>query len=174
MPQKEINWHYRSRHESLIAFSNWHYYENRLVTFPSPVTSDRAVHLEHLPSAIYDRGKSRTNKVEADAIVNDAGLRMMKWLDLPEDQRPTLGVITFNSQQQTLIDDLFDKARRDNPDLEWFFSDDRIEPVIVRNLENVQGDERDVMMFSITYGHDYAGKLTMAFGAINRTEANGG
>ena len=168
LPQKEINWHYRSRHESLIAFSNWHYYENRLITFPSPITSDRAVHLEYLPSAIYDRGKSRTNRAEAEAIVNDAGLRMMKWLDLPEDQRPTLGVITFNSQQQTLIDNLFDKARRENPDLEWFFSDDRIEPVIVRNLENVQGDERDVMMFSITYGHDHAGKLTMAFGAINQ------
>ncbi len=168
LPDWRLNWHYRSRHESLIAFSNWHYYANRLVTFPSPVTLDRAVHLEHLPSATYDRGKSRTNRAEAEAIVKDASGRMVEWLDLPELDRPTLGVITFNSQQQTLIDDLFDKARRENPDLEWFFSEDRIEPTIVRNLENVQGDERDVMMFSITYGHDHAGKLTMAFGAINR------
>ena len=163
----QLQWHYRSRHESLIAFSNWHYYENRLITFPSPVTSDRAVRLEHLPAGVYDRGKSRTNRDEAAAIVRDASRRLVEWLDLPEAERPTLGVITFNSQQQSLIDDLFDAARRANPDLEWFFSEDRIEPVIVRNLENVQGDERDVMMFSITYGPDKAGKLTMSFGAVN-------
>ncbi len=167
LPDMQLQWHYRSRHESLIAFSNWHYYQNRLITFPSPVTSDRAVRLEHLPSGIYDRGKSRTNRDEAAAIVRDASRRLVEWLDLPEAERPTLGVITFNSQQQSLIDDLFDAARRANPDLEWFFSEDRIEPVIVRNLENVQGDERDVMMFSITYGPDQAGKLTMSFGAVN-------
>lgn len=167
LPVLQLDWHYRSRHESLIAFSNWHYYQNRLVTFPSPVTSDQAVRLEYLPAGVYDRGKSRTNRAEADAIVRDATRRMVEWLDSPEDARPTLGVITFNSQQQGLIDDLFDQARRDNPELEWFFSEDRVEPTIVRNLENVQGDERDVMMFSITYGPDHAGKLTMSFGAVN-------
>lgn len=167
LPVMQLNWHYRSRHESLIAFSNWHYYQNRLITFPAPVTSDRAVWLRHLPSGIYDRGKSRTNRAEADAIVHDACERMVEWLDLPEDDRPTLGVITFNSQQQSLIENLFDEARRDNPELEWFFSEERIEPVIVRNLENVQGDERGVMMFSITYGPDHAGRITMSFGAVN-------
>ena len=67
-----------------------------------------------------------------------------------------------------MILDLLDAERSDRPHLEWFFSDDREEPVIVKNLENVQGDERDVMVFSITFGHDSAGKLAMDFGAVNR------
>ena len=167
IPVLELNWHYRSRHESLIAFSNWHYYHNRLITFPSPVTEDRAVSLRYLSEGIYDRGKSRTNKAEATAIANDAASRMRAWLKLPEPERPTLGVITFNSQQQSLIEDLLDQKRREFPELEWFFTLDRVEPTVVKNLENVQGDERDVMLFSITFGPDQAGKLTMAFGALN-------
>jgi Protein of unknown function (DUF3320)/REase_MTES_1575/AAA domain len=81
--------------------------------------------------------------------------------------RPTIGIITFNVQQQTSIQDFLDDARRDNPALEWFFADERIEPVIVKNLENIQGDERDVIYFSITFCRDAAGKLPMTFGAIN-------
>ena len=92
---------------------------------------------------------------------------MTTWLEWPEEKRLTLGVITFNSQQQALILDLLDDVRRKNPELEWFFSDDREEPVIVKNLENIQGDERDVMLFSITFAPDTAGKLTMNFGALN-------
>ena len=87
---------------------------------------------------------------------------------LPEAERPTLGVITFNSQQQGLILDLLDDLRRKKPELEWFFAEEREEPVIVKNLENIQGDERDVMLFSITFGRDAAGKLSMAFGALNQ------
>ncbi|WAJ26304.1 DUF4011 domain-containing protein [Antarcticirhabdus aurantiaca] len=168
LPVHGLRWHYRSRHESLIAFSNHHYYDNRLITFPSPVTEDRAVSLRHVPEAVYDRGKSRTNKAEARAIASDIAARLRTWLDLPEAERPTLGVITFNSQQQALIQDLLDDERREDPRLEWFFDDERLEPVFVKNLENVQGDERDVILFSITFGKDAAGKLAMDFGALNR------
>ncbi|MDT3684955.1 MAG: DUF4011 domain-containing protein [Pseudorhodoplanes sp.] len=168
LPTRNLRWHYRSRHESLIAFSNWHYYNNNLITFPSPVTQDQAVTLMPVPNGIYDRGKSRTNRVEAQEIVRYIASRLDEWLKLPEEERPTLGVITFNVQQQTLIQDLLDDLRREKPDFEWFFSDDRFEPVIVKNLENIQGDERDVMLFSITFGKDAAGKLPMDFGAINR------
>lgn len=170
LPTLQLNWHYRSRHESLIAFSNWHYYGNKLVTFPSAVTADRAVSLRYLPDAIYDGGRngSRTNRQEADAIVAEAVGRMKQWLKLPEQSRPTLGVITFNSQQQSLIQDLFDQAQRDCPELEWFFADDRIEATVVKNLENVQGDERDVMFFSVTFGPQSTGKLSRNFGALNR------
>lgn len=172
LPLLQLNWHYRSQHESLISFSNWNYYDNKLITFPSTVTEDRAVSLKHLPHAIYDRGKSRTNKLEAETLVADAVQRMKSWLILPEDERPTLGVITFNSQQQTLIQDLFDQSLREAPELEWFFDDARIEPTIVKNLENVQGDERDVMLFSITNGPDAArrevGHVSLNFGALNR------
>lgn len=168
IPSRDLRWHYRSRNESLIAFSNHHYYDDRLVTFPSPSIDDRAVQLRHIVKSIYDRGKSRTNRVEAEEVVKEAGGRLLGWLSLPEENRPTLGVITFNSQQQSLIQDLLDDLRRKKPELEWFFSEDRIEPVIVKNLENVQGDERDVILFSLTFGKDAAGKFSMDFGAVNR------
>lgn len=168
IPVRDLRWHYRSRSESLIAFSNNHYYQNRLVTFPSPQVEDRAVRLRKVPNGVYDRGKSRTNRIEAQAVADEAVTRMRGWLNLPEKSRPTLGIITFNAQQQSLILDLLDVARRDEPALEWFFADERVEATIVKNLENVQGDERDVILFSLTFWKDTAGKLTMDFGALNR------
>lgn len=168
LPTLMLNWHYRSRHESLIAFSNYHYYGNRLVTFPAAETEDRGVKFQHLSDSVYDRGKSRTNRKEADAIVKDLVQRMKRCLLLPEKRRLTFGVITFNSQQQSLIQDLLDQAQRDNPELDWYFSDDRIEPTVVKNLENVQGDERDVMFFSITFGPNATGNVPLTFGALNR------
>ncbi|MEM6942378.1 MAG: DUF4011 domain-containing protein [Pseudomonadota bacterium] len=166
LPTHQLNWHYRSRDEALIAFSNHHYYGDRLVTFPSPSTASEALVL-HRVEGVYARGGGRTNEVEARAIVALAARRLRAWLKRPEAERPSLGVITFNAQQQELILDLLDAERRKTPALEWFFDDEREEPVIVKNLENIQGDERDVMLFSITFGPDMAGKLTMNFGAIN-------
>jgi very-short-patch-repair endonuclease len=168
LPTLQLNWHYRSRHESLIAFSNYNYYGNHLVTFPAAESEDRGVSLIHVEGGLYDRGKSRTNRAEAEAIVADAVSRMKRCLTKPENERLTYGVVTFNSQQQSLIQDLFDQALRNTPQLEWFFADERIEPTAVKNLENVQGDERDVMYFSITFGKDAAGKFPVDFGAINR------
>jgi hypothetical protein len=168
IPVRDLRWHYRSRNESLIAFSNYHYYQNRLITFPSPSVEDRAVRLTSVKDGVYDRGKSRTNPIEARAVADEAVRRMQSWLKLPEATRPTLGIITFNGQQQRLIEDLLDAARRDHPELEWFFADTRTEATIVKNLENVQGDERDVILFSITFWKDSAGKTAMDFGALNR------
>ncbi|ARM88061.1 helicase/restriction endonuclease domain-containing protein [Rhizobium sp. CIAT894] len=168
IPVRDLRWHYRSRNESLIAFSNHHYYQNRLITFPSPTVEDKAVSLRPVPNGIYDRGKTRTNKVEARAVADEAVRRMLSWLKLSEGERLTLGIITFNAQQQSLIQDFLDEARRASPELEWFFSEDRIEPTIVKNLENVQGDERDTILFSITFTEDAAGKRSMDFGALNR------
>lgn len=168
LPTLQLNWHYRSRHESLIAFSNVNYYGNQLVTFPAAESADRGVSLRHVQGATYDRGRSRTNRVEAEAIVDEAVQRMRRSLRLPEKRRPTFGIVTFNSQQQTLIQDLLDAAQRQHPELDWYFADDRIESTVVKNLENVQGDERDVIMFSITFGFDAAGKFPIDFGAVNR------
>lgn len=166
LPTHQLNWHYRSRDEALIAFSNHHYYGNRLITFPSPSTDSDALML-HRVDGVYARGSGRTNAIEARAVVELILCRLTQWLERPEAERPTLGVITFNAQQQELILDLLDAARRDAPELEWFFDDEREEPVIVKNLENIQGDERDVMLFSITFGPDQAGKIAMHFGAVN-------
>ena len=161
-----LNWHYRSRCESLIAFSNHFYYGNKLVTFPSPSTDSTAIRF-HRINGTYARGSGRVNQDEAKVIAGMVEQRLGTWLDVPEQERPTLGIITFNIQQQTLILDLLDEVRRKNPRLEWFFSDDRVEPVIVKNLENIQGDERDVMLFSITFGPEIDGRISMNFGAVN-------
>ena len=166
LPTQRLNWHYRSRHESLIAFSNRRYYGGSLVTFPSPATSDRAVSFRWVENGVYDKGASRTNQAEAKALVADI-------LDHLHDpvfaaSGKSVGVVTFNSQQQKLIEDLLDEERRNDPGLERFFSDELTEPVFVKNLENVQGDERDLMYFSITYGPNPAGRLSMNFGPLNK------
>ena len=163
---RNLNWHYRSRDEALIAFSNHFYYGGGLVTFPGPSTGSDAIKF-HKVNGTYARGQGRVNVEEARAIAEMVKQRLTTWLAVPEDGRQTLGVITFNAEQQSLILDLLDEIRRGDSELEWFFADEREEPVIVKNLENIQGDERDVMLFSVTFGPDLAGKLTMNFGAIN-------
>ena len=168
VPSRKLVWHYRSRDEALIAFSNHFYYDGRLVTFPAPSTGSGAIKF-HKVNGTYARGRGRVNQEEARAIAEMVKRRLNTWLAVPEDERRTLGVITFNAEQQSLILDLLDEIRRGNSELEWFFADEREEPVIVKNLENIQGDERDVMLFSVTFGPDLAGKLTMNFGAINAT-----
>ena len=163
LPKLGLDWHYRSRHESLIAFSNVTYYENRLITFPSPVTEDRAVRLE-VVNGVYDRGGSRTNRAEAEAIV--AAIER-HYLD-PAMRRQSIGVVTFNQAQQALIENLLDARRRASPKLDQAIAQSSVEPLFVKNLENVQGDERDVILFSITYGPDATGKVALNFGPLNQ------
>jgi very-short-patch-repair endonuclease len=165
LPYQNLSWHYRSRHESLIAFSNHRYYGGGLVTFPSPVTDDRAVSF-HLVNGQYEKGGARINQPEARALVADLVAR----LKAPGFRASglTIGVVTFNSEQQGLIEDLLDEERRRDPGLESYFSEVELEPVFVKNLESVQGDERDIMYFSITYGPNSSGAVSMNFGPLNR------
>lgn len=165
LPTRNLSWHYRSRHESLIAFSNHRYYGGGLVTFPSPVTEDQAVSF-HLVNGRYEKGGARINKPEAHALVAD----LVGRLKSPGFRQSglTVGVVTFNSEQQSLIEDLLDDERRKDPDLEHYFAEVQLEPVFVKNLESVQGDERDIMYFSITYGPDISGAVSMNFGPLNR------
>jgi len=166
IPQSLLNLHYRSRHESLIAFSNSRYYDSSLTTFPAPVNPDRAVSLVR-PEGFYARGKARHNEGEAKAIVDEIVRRLTHSDDRVRKQ--SIGVVTFNTEQQGLIEDLLDKARSANPAIEPAFSTEHtLEPVFVKNLETVQGDERDVILFSITYGPDQSGHVTMNFGPLNR------
>jgi len=165
LPTRNLSWHYRSRHESLIAFSNHRYYGGGLVTFPSPVTDDHAVSF-HLTQGCYEKGAARINQPEAQALVADLVSRLKR----PgfREAGLTIGVVTFNAEQQGLIEDLLDAERRKDPGLEPYFSDMEFEPVFVKNLESVQGDERDIIYFSITYGPDMAGAVSMNFGPLNR------
>jgi very-short-patch-repair endonuclease len=165
LPRLHLGWHYRSRHESLIAFSNHHYYENHLLTFPSPQRDTKHLGLSwrHVEEGVYDRGKSRANLAEAEAVVAE----IVERLKSPRREE-SIGVVTFSQAQQTKIEDLLDRARRENPEIDRFFTAEVEEPVFVKNLENVQGDERDVILFSICYGPDRTGKVAMNFGPLNR------
>jgi very-short-patch-repair endonuclease len=167
MRHKRLQWHYRSRHEGLITFSNQKYYGNELLTFPSPETDSRGVRFRHLAHARYDKGKSRTNRVEAEVLVAELVARLTS----TEGPKRSYGVVTFSLAQQKLVENLLDEERRKHPDIERHFGDAppvEGEPVFVKNLENVQGDERDVIMFSICYGPDETGRVSMNFGPLNR------
>ncbi|HYF15047.1 MAG TPA: DUF4011 domain-containing protein [Phycisphaerales bacterium] len=164
VPAMWLAWHYRSQHESLIAFSNHFYYENRLHTFPSAYERSReyGVTFHYVENGVYDRGGSCTNRVEAQRVVDE----LIKLL-LEPGQPGSFGIVTFNQAQQTLIEDLLDKRRTENPAIDAFFTT-AAEPVFVKNLENVQGDERDTILFSVGYGPDQTGKITMNFGPLNQ------
>ena len=162
MPQMFLAWHYRSRHESLITFSNKSFYDGRLYTFPSPDDRQSKVTMVDC-GGTFDSGKTRTNKAEAQAVIDE----IVKRAKDPVLSKYSVGVVTFNIQQQSLIEDLLDEAASKDPELEkWAFGSE--EPIFVKNLENVQGDERDVILFSVGYGKDETGKLIMNFGPLNR------
>ncbi len=165
VPALRLKWHYRSRHESLIAFSNYHYYQNELMTFPSPQerSDSMGVTFRHVPEGIYDRGGTRTNRIEAERVVEDVVAML-----IDEADTDSIGIVTFNQAQQTLIQDLLDEKRRANPDIERYFTNEVEEPVFVKNLENVQGDERDTIIFSVGYGPDDTGRPSMNFGPLNK------
>ena len=163
LPRMHLDWHYRSRHESLIAFSNHHYYQNRLLTFPAPEPAQdgagvRCVRVD----GVYDRAGSQQNKVEAEALV----AAVVRRLRDPELSRRSIGIVTFSRAQQSLIEDLLDAERRADPSLETVLAE-ADEELFVKNLENVQGDERDVILFSICYGPDAAGKVYENYGPLN-------
>lgn len=162
LPSKHLIWHYRSRHESLISFSNSKYYDNKLRTFPSPDDLQSRILYQHV-EGLYDRGGARQNKEEAKAVVEE----IKKRLEDPELSKKSIGVVTFNSNQQSLIEDLLNSMFIKNPHLEKVAMAS-YEPIFIKNLENVQGDERDVILFSIGYGADKDGKVTMNFGPLNR------
>ena len=160
MPGTHLLWHYRSKHESLITFSNRAFYDNRLYTFPSSNDLDRKVSFVKCEGT-FDRGRTRTNTVEAQQVVGEI-IRRVK-----AEPNRSLGVVTFNISQQDKIDDMLSEACRKDPSLEeaLYGSD---EPVFIKNLENVQGDERDVILFSVGYGTDEEGKTYMNFGPLSQ------
>lgn len=162
MPSAYLHWHYRSRHESLIAFSNQEFYENSMLTFPSVNDRERRVRLIKV-DGFFDRGKSRVNDGEAKSIVAEIRRRY----EDPERNVQSVGVVTFNISQQTLIEDLLqEEYQKDAAFDKWANTGE--EALFVKNLENVQGDERDVILFSIAFGPDAEGKLSLNFGPLNK------
>ena len=176
-----LKWHYRSKKEKLIQFSNDKYYSNMLMTFPDPIrkANSNSNDIENLPAisfqqvnGVYDKGNSRTNKVEAQLIVEEIVNHLRA---LHNTKRYySLGVIAFNKQQADLIADMFRMYLENNPDLEELYykiKGENSEELFMKNIENVQGDERDIILISIGYGPDHNGKMSLNFGPLNK---NGG
>lgn len=161
IPSLQLSWHYRSRHESLIAFSNMEYYDGSLITFPS--VDDKSTKVHFVPvTGFYDKGGKRCNKAEAEAIVNEIVRRLRD----DKLQKQSIGVIAFSVMQQGLIEDILQETLEKDKSLQDAAAA-MYEPIFVKNLENVQGDERDVILFSIGYGPDKDGKVSMNFGPLN-------
>ena len=163
-PERMLRFHYRSRHESLIAVSNKEFYDNDLFVFPSPDASREETGLvyHHLPETAYDRGGSSKNREEARIVAE----RVMQ--HARENPHRSLGVATFSTAQEGAVRDHLEKKRREDPSVEDFFNAHPDEPFFVKNLERVQGDQRDVMYISVGYGYDQNEKVTMNFGPLNR------
>ncbi|MBQ9118374.1 MAG: DUF4011 domain-containing protein [Clostridia bacterium] len=162
LPSKHLTWHYRSKHESLIAFSNATYYDNKLCTFPSPDALTQKVRLCYIEEGVYDRGLTKRNKLEGDALVAEV-IRRLK-----DDSacKSSLGVVTFSTAQKDYIERSLSAAIAKEGLEERAY--EREEPLFVKNLENVQGDERDVVLFSVCYGPDKYGRISLNFGPLNQ------
>jgi very-short-patch-repair endonuclease len=158
--RKRLRWHYRSRREGLIAFSNRNFYDGRLVTFPSAdEATGAAVRLQRVPDGRFEDG---VNVAEARRVAE----MVMEHARTTPDR--SLGVIAFSLRQQDRILAELEVLRRENTYAEAFFAEDRDDPFFVKNLENVQGDERDTIVLSVGYGPDDTGKVAMRFGPLNR------
>ena len=167
LPNRTLLWHYRSKHESLIAFSNREIYKNNLITFPNSINNapDMGVEYIYVEDGVYDRGGKKNNIREAEECVR----LVFEHIEKHPDR--SLGIIAFSESQQSAIENAIIDYRERNPFYEWFFDETRDEPFFVKNLENVQGDERDTIIFSICYGKDKNGAMYMNFGPVGH---NGG
>ncbi|MET9818949.1 DUF3320 domain-containing protein [Streptomyces sp. NPDC006355] len=158
-----LRWHYRSRHENLITFSNHEFYANSMVTFPGALDEGNDVGVTFLKAdGVYDRGGRRDNRTEADFVAR----RVLHHFDTRPGR--TLGVVALSQAQASAIDQAVQQARLARPDLDHCFTEDRLDGFFVKNLESVQGDERDVMIMSVGYGPDEHGKVGLNFGPINK------
>jgi very-short-patch-repair endonuclease len=162
---RQLRWHYRSRHASLISFSNDKFYQGQLRVFPSPHTdcAEAGLQFRFVADGMYMRGAGRYNGVEAKAVAQAVMEHARRFPGL------SLGVGTLNRPQADAINDELEMLRRDpaNQKEEAFFDDKREERFFIKNLENIQGDEREVMFLSVGYGYDAAHKITANFGALN-------
>lgn len=164
LPERSLKWHYRSRHEHLIAFSNVKIYGNSLITFPTHIDKEPGYGVEYVfvEDGVYDRAGKRNNTNEARRVAS----LVFKHFDRYSGR--SLGVIAFSEAQQQAIDTAVRQLRIQNPQYEGFFNEDKEEPFFIKNLENVQGDERDTIIFSIGYAKDANGVMYMNFGPLSR------
>lgn len=165
LPSRELLWHYRSKHEHLIAFSNAKIYRNRLISFPSnrERSSGWGVEYIYVENGVYNGKSNPKGNLEEAKRVADEVFRHFR-----EHPERTLGVVAFGTVQEEAIENQINIRRQRNPQYEEFFREDINEPFFVKSLENVQGDERDTIIFSIGYAKDKAGIMRMNFGPLSK------
>ncbi len=164
-PVKMLKWHYRSRHESLITVSNREFYDNDLLVYPSPSHNDPELGLKfhYNPNTAYHRGSSSANPLEAEDVAEEIFNHFEKYGDTK-----SLGVGTFSVAQKNAILEALEVKRKERPEFEPLFSENKEERFFVKNLETIQGDERDVILISVGYGYDQDGKMSLNFGPLNQ------
>ena len=163
LPSCTLLWHYRSRDESLIAFSNRQLYNNSLITFPNcSRLEDRGLEYVYVPNGCYEGSGRNCNVTEAKKCLALVVEHIQKHPDR------SLGIIAFSEKQQAVIEDVVSDFRLKNRQYEDFFDETRDEPFFVKNLENVQGDERDTIIFSICYAKNAQGKMYQRFGPLGQ------
>jgi transcription elongation GreA/GreB family factor len=165
-PARTLRWHYRSQHEALIHFSNHHFYDRRLIIFPSPYGAQAGLGLRHhyVSKGLYE---NRRNIEEAKRVADAVIQHFLNHHD------ESLGVATLNIPQRDLIEEEIDRRLRLNPEAEQYiekWKSQGLMPFFVKNLENVQGDERDVIFISTTYGRNREGVVAQRFGPINQAD----
>jgi len=158
-----LRWHYRSQHEDLITYSNYSFYDGRLITFPSANIHgpDLGVELFVVPG-VYRRGGARDNPIEAVRVVERVRFHVR------EHPHLSIGVVAFSEAQASTIENEILRCCDECPELRVMLDGDRLHGGFVKNLETVQGDERDIIIFSIGYGRDEAGRFTLNFGPLNK------
>jgi very-short-patch-repair endonuclease len=163
LPRTMLRWHYRSRHQSLIAVSNRRFYDSKLFIVPSPHREggELGLKIHFVHDGVFDRGGTAQNRQEARAVAEAVVRHARSAKDL------SLGVAAFSLKQAQAIRDEIELLRRKHKDTEDFFAAHPHEPFFVKNLENVQGDERDVIFLSVGYGKDASGYMSMSFGPLN-------
>ncbi|MBW4683078.1 MAG: DUF559 domain-containing protein [Microcoleus vaginatus WJT46-NPBG5] len=162
MKYHTLMWHYRSQDESLIAFSNQKVYESRLISFPNPVKDpNRGVHFRYVKEGIYDRGGRRDNIGEAEEVAR------LTLEHIEQNPHQPLGIIAFSKAQADAIEEQLDQLSATNPDLKEFCQDESPK-FFLKPLEQVQGDERDVIILSFGYGVDSQGEFIHNFGPLSR------
>lgn len=162
-PQYSLAWHYRSRNEELITFSNYKFYHHNLVTFKSTnhLDSDNGVSFILCQNGVYERVLG-VNRNEAELVAD------LVFKHFATNPNRSLGVVAFSQSQQNLINRIIQRKRDEKPEFDEFFDDNKKEPFFIKNLETVQGDERDTIIFSVGYGRDNYGRFLMNFGPLGQ------
>ncbi|MBE9055169.1 AAA domain-containing protein [Sphaerospermopsis sp. LEGE 08334] len=155
----QLQWHYRSRSEELIAFSNHHIYGDRLITFPGIKNADVISHVL-VPSIPDQDGQEESARNEVEKVVE---IILKHAMEKPNE---TLGVITMGIKHAQKIEFVLEQQLKERPELTPFFNEDNYEHFFIKNIEKVQGDERDTIILSIGYGKDRSGNLPHRFGPL--------